>query len=85
MRVRPYPFEDSEIVTKTLCLSQHYLVASPKLIGEPLHELNQINHYPVLSWAKLRLIFLRLNLPNQILLSKKIPLMRELRGLQFLG
>ncbi|EER46959.1 hypothetical protein [Actinobacillus minor] len=35
MRVRPYPFEDSEIVTKTLCLSQHYFVASPKLIGEP--------------------------------------------------
>lgn len=53
LRVRPYPFEDSEIVTKTLCLSQHYLVANPKLIGEPLRELNQINHYPVLSWAKL--------------------------------
>lgn len=52
LRVRPYPFEDSEVVTKTFCLSQHYLVASPKLIKEPFKTLEQIHDYPVLSWAK---------------------------------
>ncbi|WP_077465977.1 LysR substrate-binding domain-containing protein [Rodentibacter sp. Ppn85] len=52
LRVRPYPFEDSEVVTKTLCLSQHYLVASPKLIREPFKTLKQIHHYPVLTWAR---------------------------------
>ncbi|OOF51455.1 LysR substrate-binding domain-containing protein [Rodentibacter trehalosifermentans] len=52
LRVRPYPFEDSEVVTKTFCLSQHYLVASPKLINAPFKTLKQIHHYPVLTWVK---------------------------------
>lgn len=51
LRVRPYPLKDSDIVSKNLCLSQHYLVASPKLVARPLQTLDDIVHYPVLTWA----------------------------------
>lgn len=54
LRVRPYPFKDSDIVTRTFCLSRHYLVASPKLVAEPFTDFNSIDRYPVMSFHKFK-------------------------------
>lgn len=49
IRVRAYPFKDSDIVTRTFFRSCHYLVASPKLVPQRLNDFMETDHYPILS------------------------------------
>lgn len=48
LRVRAWPLKDSDIVTKPFCLSKHLIVASPKLIQQPLTHPDELKNYPVL-------------------------------------
>lgn len=52
IRVYPYPLKNSDTVVRPLCPSQHYLVASPELVSEPLKDFAEIDKYPLLSRAK---------------------------------
>lgn len=51
IRGRPFPIPDSEIVTRPFFQAKQQIVASPKLVKQPVTELSELLNYPSLSWS----------------------------------